>query len=128
MNSLTYSEIKEMLLEDYSELVENEDFTMEQAIAYMLEDSVRLMKKNNDNYISTIIGLSIIGLKENILTDYLYERLLKIDMNVLKTYEKNDKETLLEDIKYANNCLSENSYELLKDELYKSRVDMLLEK
>ena len=126
MEKLTYKEIKEMLLDDYSDLIENEGFTPEQAIAAMLEDSVLLMKKDSNNYISTVIGLSLIALKENILPDYLYDRIIKLDNNNFNGYDDEDLKLLLVDKNYINKRINTKNYTLLQDEAYKTRVSMLL--
>jgi len=125
MNEITYKETKEMLMEDYMEFTE-EGYTPAQSIAAMLEDSINFMLKSDNNYINSVIGLSIISLEKGILPDYLYERLLKLDNNNYQNYDVEDVKTLSQDKLNINQYLNDQNYKLIADELYKARVNMLL--
>lgn len=124
---MTYTEIREMFLKDYHELRNNEKYTVEQAVGYLTEDSIFLMSLSPQNYTNTIVALCVICLDEGILTDYLYERFLKLDLIENVKYMGGDKSCLDEDKKSVQERMKSKDYLLLEDANFKARVDMLLE-
>jgi hypothetical protein len=125
---MTYTEIKEMFLKDYHELRNNEQYTIEEAVGYLTEDSIFLMSLSPQNYINTIVVLCVICLDEGALMDYLYERFLKLDLIENRKYIGDDKNCLDEDKKNVEKQIKNQNYQLLEDVNFKARVDMLLEK
>ncbi|MHC5229399.1 hypothetical protein ACYSNW_14060 [Enterococcus sp. LJL99] len=125
MSEINYLEAKELTLEDYEDFIEDEGFSPSQAIAATFEDSVLMMKKSHKVYVSVMVNLSILSLNQKFLPDYLLEK-----QEVLKELDGlNEEEQSVydSDISTLNQLLSNQNFEIDKDEEYKLRVEMLLE-
>lgn len=126
MEEMSYEVIKEMLVEDYNKVIEIESYSIKQAIAELLEDSVNMMKKNKDNYVSVIVGLAKISLENNVIPNYILERFIDLSENIIEFYKYKDSPVFINDRTYVNVKLKEKHFDVIDDE-YKKRVDMLLE-
>lgn len=125
MKSLSYLEAKELTLEDYEDFIEDEGFNPNQAIAATFEDSVLMMKKSNKVYVSVMINLSILSLNKNFIPDYLLER--QESLSKLEGLIEEEQLAYEIDINTLNRLLSNQNFEIDKDEEYRLRVNMLLE-
>ncbi|MGX7418399.1 hypothetical protein ACWOFR_06295 [Carnobacterium gallinarum] len=125
MSEMSYLEAKKLTLEDYEDFIEDEGFSPSQAIAATFEDSVLMMKKSHKVYVSVMINLSILSLNKNFIPDYLLER----QESLSKLEDLNEEEQLAYelDINTLNRLLSNQNFEIDKDEEYRLRVNMLLE-
>ncbi|MBC1501368.1 hypothetical protein HB943_12215 [Listeria weihenstephanensis] len=124
MSEISYLEAKELTLEDYEDFIENEGFNPNQAIAATFEDSVLMMKKSNKVYVSVMINLSILSLKKNFIPDYLFEK--QESLPKLEDLNEEDQSNYDLDINNLNQLLSNQNFEIEKDEEYRLRVNMLL--
>ncbi|MBC2379263.1 hypothetical protein HBP49_13825 [Listeria welshimeri] len=117
MSEISYLEAKELTLEDYEDFIEDEEFSPSQAIAATFEHSVLMMKKSHKVYVSVMINLSILSLKENFMPDYLLER----QENLFKLEGLNEEEQSAYnwDINALNQLLSNQNFEIDKDEEYR---------
>ena len=125
MSEVSYLEAKELILEDYQDFIEDEGFNPNQAIAATLEDSVLMMRKSNKVYVSVMINLSILSLKENFIPDYLLER--QENLPKLEGLNEEEQSAYNWDINTLNQLLNNQNFEIDKDEEYRLRVNMLLE-
>lgn len=124
MSEISYLEAKELTLEDYEDFIEDEGFSPSQAIAATFEDSVLMMKKSHKFYVSVMINLSILSLKENFIPDYLLER--QENLSKLEGLNEEEQSAYNWDINALNQLLSNQNFEIDKDEEYRLRVNMLL--
>lgn len=124
MSEISYLEAKELTLEDYEDFIEDEGFSPSQAIAATFEDSVLMMKKCHKVYVSVMINLSILSLKENFIPDYLLER--QENLSKLEGLNEEEQSAYNWDINALNQLLSNQNFEIDKDEEYRLRVNMLL--
>lgn len=124
MSEISYLEAKELTLEDYEDFIEDERFSPSQAIAATFEDSVLMMKKSHKVYVSVMINLSILSLKENFIPDYLLER--QENLSKLEGLNEEEQSAYNWDINALNQLLSNQNFEIDKDEEYRLRVNMLL--
>ena len=124
MKSLSYLEAKELTLEDHEDFIEDEGFGPSQAIAATFEDSVLMMKKSHKVYVSVMINLSILSLRENFIPDYLLER--QENLSKLEGLNEEEQSAYNWDINALNQLLSNQNFEIDKDEEYRLRVNMLL--
>lgn len=124
MSEISYLEAKELTLEDYEDFIEDEGFSPSQAIAATFEDSVLMMKKSHKVYVSVMINLSFLSLKENFIPDYLLER--QENLSKLEGLNEEEQSAYNWDIKALNQLLSNQNFEIDKDEEYRLRVNMLL--
>ncbi|MBP2100367.1 hypothetical protein [Enterococcus rivorum] len=124
MSEISYLEAKELTLEDYEDFIEDEGFSPSQAIAATFEDSVLMMKKSHKVYVSVMINLSILSLKENFIPDYLLER--QENLSKLEGLNEEEQSAYNWDINALNQLLSNQNFEIDKDEEYRLRVNMLL--
>lgn len=124
MSEINYLEAKELTLEDYEDFIEDEGFSPSQAIAATFEDSVLMMKKSPKVYVSVMINLSILSLKENFIPDYLLER--QENLSKLEGLNEEEQSAYNWDINALNQLLSNQNFEIDKDEEYRLRVNMLL--
>ncbi|KRN57321.1 hypothetical protein [Carnobacterium divergens] len=124
MSEISYLEAKELTLEDYEDFIEDEGFSPSQAIAATFEDSVLMMKKSHKVYVSVMINLSILSLKENFIPDYLLER--QENLSKLEGLNEEEQSAYNWDINVLNQLLSNQNFEIDKDEEYRLRVNMLL--
>lgn len=124
MSEISYLEAKELTLEDYDDFIEDEGFSPSQAIAPTFEDSVLMMKKSHKVYVSVMINLSILSLKENFIPDYLLER--QENLSKLEGLNEEEQSAYNWDINALNQLLSNQNFEIDKDEEYRLRVNMLL--
>ncbi len=124
MSEISYLEAKELTLEDYEDFIEDEGFSPSQAIAATFEDSVLMMKKNHKVYVSVMINLSILSLKENFIPDYLLER--QENLSKLEGLNEEEQSAYNWDINALNQLLSNQNFEIDEDEEYRLRVNMLL--
>lgn len=124
MDKLNYLECKDLTQESYEEYINEEGFNVEQAIAATLEDSVLMMKRDNIGYVSVITSLAILALSENIIPDYIIEKLKHIDIS---NFSEEDKKIYVVDKKYIEDRLTNDDFTIIKDDIYKSRVNMLLQ-
>ncbi|MBC1673467.1 hypothetical protein HB950_14195 [Listeria welshimeri] len=124
MSEISYLEAKELTLEDYEDFIEDEEFSPSQAIAATFEDSVLMMKKSHKVYVSVMINLSILSLKENFIPDYLLER--QENLSKLEGLNEEEQSAYNWDINALNQLLSNQNFEIDKDEEYRLRVNMLL--
>lgn len=124
MSEISYLEAKELTLEDYEDFIEDEGFSPSQAIAATFEDSVLMMKKSPKVYVSVMINLSILSLKENFIPDYLLER--QENLPKLEGLNEEEQSAYNWDINALNQLLSNQNFEIDKDEEYRLRVNMLL--
>ncbi len=126
MEDLGYCEVKELVIEDYNDFIQEEGFDKEQAIAATLEDSILMIRKSHVVYVSAIVNLGLICLQEKFIVDYVYVRLLEILKDELIELSQEDKVSYQNDKKMLETLLSKENYEIKKDETYKARIDMLL--
>lgn len=124
MSEISYLEAKELTLEDYEDFIEDEGFSPSQAIAATFEDSVLMMKKSHKVCVSVMINLSILSLKENFIPDYLLER--QENLSKLEGLNEEEQSAYNWDINVLNQLLSNQNFEIDKDEEYRLRVNMLL--
>ena len=124
MSEISYLEAKKLTLEDYEDFIEDERFSPSQAIAVTFEDSVLMMKKSHKVYVSVMINLSILSLKENFIPDYLLER--QENLSKLEGLNEEEQSAYNWDINALNQLLSNQNFEIDKDEEYRLRVNMLL--
>ncbi|RDX01171.1 hypothetical protein [Listeria kieliensis] len=124
MSEISYLEAKELTLEDYEDFIEDEGFSPSQAIAATFEDSVLMMKKSHKVYVSVMINLSILSLKENFIPDYLLER--QENLSKLEDLNEEEQSAYNWDINALNQLLSNQNFEIVEDEEYRLRVNMLL--
>ena len=127
MDKLDYLEIKEDLLEDLDEYVNNLKYTREQAIVASFEDCTLMMKAYKDNYVSVIIILSVLSLKNDMIDDFIYERLVKTIEKYLDDYTFKDVKEFLEDKIYLEERLKKQDYSISDKAKYKNRANLLLE-
>lgn len=125
MSELSYLEAKKLTIEDYEDFIEDEGFSPSQAIAATFEDSVVMMRKSHKVYVSVMVNLSILSLKQNFIPDYLLEK--QKNLNKLDGLDKEEQTAYDLDISNLNRLLHDKNFEVDKDEEYKLRVDMLLE-
>lgn len=124
MSEVSYLEAKELTIEDYQDFIEDEGFNPNQAIAATFEDSILMMRKSNKVYVSVMINLSILSLKENFIQDYLLER--QENLSKLDGLNKEEQSAYNMDVNTLNQLLSNQNFEIDKDEEYRVRVNMLL--
>lgn len=124
MSEVSYLEAKELTIEDYQDFIEDEGFNPNQAIAATFEDSILMMRKSNKVYVSVMINLSILSLKENFIPDYLLER--QENLSKLDGLNKEEQSAYNMDVNTLNQLLSNQNFEIDKDEEYRLRVNMLL--
>lgn len=124
MSEISYLEAKELTLEDYEDFIEDEGFSPSQAIAATFEDSVIMMKKSHKVYVSVMVNLSILSLNQKFLPDYLLEK--KEVLKKLDGLNEEEQSVYDSDISTLNLLLSNQNFEIDKDEEYKLRVEMLL--
>jgi hypothetical protein len=125
MSEISYIEAKRLILEDYENFIEVEGFSPSQSIAATLEDSVLMMKKSHKVYVSVMVNLSILSLKQKILPDYLLEQ--QENLKELEGLTKEEQTIYDLDISILNQLLSNHKFIIDEDEEYKLRVKMLLE-
>ncbi|KMN45617.1 hypothetical protein [Bacillus sp. LK2] len=125
MEELGYLEAKELVVDDYNDFIEDEGFTPSQAIAATFEESVLMVRKSKKVYVSVIMTLAILSLKQNFIPDYLLERLDSLkEIDALNDEEKSIYE---EEKMNLQKLLDTQNYSIDKDDVYKLRVNMLLE-
>jgi len=124
MDELSYLEAKELTIEGYEELIEEDGFKPEHAVSATFEDSVYMMKKSNKIYVSVITTLSIISLEQNFIPDYLLEKIDSLEV----TEELNDDEKAIykEEKAKLESMLKTLDYRVEKNENYVERARMLL--
>jgi len=120
-----YSEIKEILNNDFGQFINEHTYTPSQAIGALLEDSICMMKQYKDNYISVLALLSVISLQNNFIDDFVYERLEKI-LEDLEEYKYRLQSEFLIDKEYLENRLRKHDFTVISNEDYKKRVNILL--
>ncbi|MFR3520237.1 MAG: hypothetical protein ACLTT4_17650 [Coprobacillus cateniformis] len=125
MNNMSYEIIKEMLIEDYNDFIEIESYSIKQAIAALLEDSVIMMNEDINNYISVIVILAKISLESNIIPNYILERFTILSDDMIKLYKYKEIPEFINDTAYIDNKLKKKNIEIIDDE-YKERVNILL--
>ncbi|MBC2317094.1 hypothetical protein HCC18_09545 [Listeria booriae] len=122
MSEISYLEAKELTLED---LLKMKGFTPNQAIAATFEDSVLMMKKSNKVYVSVMINLSILSLNKKFMPNYLLEK--QEILPRLENLNEEEQSAYELDINTLNQLLSNQNFEIDKDEEYRVKVNMLLE-
>lgn len=125
MNNMSYENMKEMLIEDYKDFIEIESYSINQAIAALLEDSVIMMKEDINNYISVIVILTKISLESDIIPNYILERFTILSDDIIKLYKYKEISEFINDKAYIDNKLKKKNIEIIDDE-YKERVNILL--
>ncbi|MBC2022854.1 hypothetical protein [Listeria booriae] len=125
MSEISYLEAKELTLKDYEDFIEDEGFTPNQAIAATFEDSVLMMKKSNKVYVSVMINLSILSLNKKFMPNYLLEK--QEILPRLENLNEEEQSAYELDINTLNQLLSNQNFEIDKDEEYRVKVNMLLE-
>ena len=125
MENSSYLKAKELTLEDYEDFIEDEGFSSSQAVAATFEDSVLMMKKSHKVYVSVMVNLSILSLKQDFLPDYLLEK--QESLKMVNGLNEEEQSVYDSDISTLNQLLSNQKFEIDKDEEYKLRVNMLLE-
>jgi len=125
-NDIKYFEAKEFAKDSFDEFFEENEFTFEQSIAAALEDNILPIKKNREVYLGVLVELSLICLENKLLPDYIYYRIEEIVTKKVVTKVSDDKDIFLNDIKIISTLLNKKDYSIVKDEIYKMRVDYLL--
>lgn len=82
------------------------------------------MKKSHKVYVSVMINLSILSLKENFIPDYLLER--QENLSKLEGLNEEEQSAYNWDINALNQLLSNQNFEIDKDKEYRLRVNILL--
>lgn len=113
MNNVSYENIKEMLIEDYNDFIEIESYSINQAIAALLEDSVIMMKEDINNYISVIVILTKISLESDIIPNYILERFTILSDDMIKLYKYKEITEFINDKAYIDNKLKKKTLKLL---------------
>jgi|GEM_PF-2874487 len=125
-NDIKYFEAKAFAKDSFNEFFEENEFTFEQSIAAALEDNILPIKKNREVYLGVLVELSLICLENKLLPDYIYYRIEEIVVKKDVTKISDDKDIFLNDIKMISNLLNKKDYSIVKDEIYKMRIDYLL--
>ncbi|MHC5218142.1 hypothetical protein ACYSNR_15890 [Enterococcus sp. LJL128] len=125
MSEISYLEAKKLTLKDYEDFIEDEGFSPSQAIAATFEDSVLMMRKSHKVYVSVMVNLSILSLNQNFLPDYLLEK--QESLKEFGGLNEEEQSIYDSDMSTLNQLLSNQNFEIDKDEEYKLRVNMLLE-
>lgn len=113
MNNMSYENMKEMLIEDYNDFIEIESYSINQAIAALLEDSVIMMKEDINNYISVIVILTKISLESDIIPNYILERFTILSDDIIKLYKYKEISEFINDKAYIDNKLKKKTLKLL---------------
>jgi len=124
MDELNYSEARELTIEGYNELIEEDGFSPEHAISAAFEDSIYMMKKSSKVYVSVMLTLSILSLEQKFIPDYLLERIDKLEV----VEELNDEEKVIYEDERAklDKMLETMDYRINKNESYIERARMLI--
>lgn len=125
MDEMSYKVIKEMLNEDYVDFIEVETYTTVQAIAALLEDSVMMMKKDRDNYISIIVALTELSLKSNTIPNYILERFTELSNDDIECYKYRDTSEFINSKSYIDVRMNKKDYNIYEDD-YQNRVNILM--
>jgi len=128
IDKLSYTDVIELMIENYNELIEDEGLSPDQAIAATLEDSVLIMRASEKAYVSAIMTLAILSLKQNFIPDYLLERLDMDSFKKIEGLDTEEREIFKKEINSLENLLNTSDYKVDKDEAYRMRVNMLLGK
>ncbi|WP_291562621.1 MULTISPECIES: hypothetical protein [unclassified Clostridium] len=126
MKNIDYKEAMHLAEDSFYEYKDDEGYSIGQSLAAALEDCILMMKKNKVMYNVVIIALSRIGMKYLILPDYLYERVLVILDNFPEDLEPNFAEEYNNMVNEIKIILEGKKFEIIKDEIYKARVNMIL--
>ncbi|MCL2353176.1 MAG: hypothetical protein FWC69_00945 [Defluviitaleaceae bacterium] len=125
-DKLDYLEVRELIIEDYDEFIELDDFSPEQSIAATLEGSIRLMRSSKKFYICVVITLAILSLKQGFIPDYLLICLDVVNFKGIEGLSDEEQSAFREDMDSLEKLLGMEDYKIDKDEIYKARVKMLL--
>lgn len=126
MKNIDYKEAKLLAENSFYEYKNDEGYSVEQSLAAALEDCILMMKKDKVVYNTVIIELSKLSMKYLILPDYLYDRVLVILDDFPTEFDSNFVEEYSDIINDIKIIFKEKKIEIINDEIYKARVNMLL--
>ncbi len=120
-----YTEIKEIIFESFNEYYKQQKYTIKQAMAVTLEESVLLMKESKVHYNMVIVSMMLIAINNNSFPAYIFDRFKKINPNLLK----GDVFSLsfINDYKKIKNEIEQHTAMAFEQFEFDLRVSMLLE-
>ncbi|MFV0395302.1 MAG: hypothetical protein ACK5LC_13055 [Coprobacillaceae bacterium] len=108
----------------FQEYIDEDGFTIAQASGKIIEESWKIINKSlfiTDCY---FINIAIESIKRGQIVDYIYNRVIEINVSEIINEEL---PLLLEDINQMKYMLKENKYEVIETSLAdKSRIDYIL--
>ncbi|GGA17502.1 hypothetical protein GCM10008018_72140 [Paenibacillus marchantiophytorum] len=129
MSMTSYERIKNSIVLDFEEYMEDKGLTEVQVSARILEEDWR--RVNDSLFTKTLyfVSIAIESLKNNVIADFIYSK-LDIYLENIKFEEmidKEDVEHLLQDIKICRKLIEKNEYKILEtSDSTKAGVDYIL--
>ncbi|GGA18124.1 hypothetical protein GCM10008018_72660 [Paenibacillus marchantiophytorum] len=129
MSMTSYERIKNSIVLDFEEYMEDEGLTVVQVSARILEEDWR--RVNDSLFTKTLyfVSIAIESLKNNVIADFIYSKLDMYLENIKfeEMIDKEDVEHLLQDIKICRKLIDKNEYKILEtSDSTKAGVDYIL--
>ncbi|WP_155988673.1 hypothetical protein [Paenibacillus massiliensis] len=129
MNLTSYDSIKNSIVLDFEEYIEEEGLNVAQVSAKTLEEDWRIV--NDSLFTKTLyfVSIAIESVKYKEIADFIYSRLDSYLENSKfeETIDENEVKQLLEDIQYCKELLASNELKILETTYTtKARVEYIL--
>ncbi|MBC6298228.1 hypothetical protein HCJ45_14025 [Listeria sp. FSL L7-1517] len=125
-NLPTYDDIVEAVQLDLDEYVNEDGLTIAQASAKILEEEWQDINEDECVKYSYLLTLALDGIKQNQLSDFLYDKLEFYGNNILKM-DNNESSQLKQDFLKYQEKLKEQNFDMIETNVNtKSRVDYIL--
>ncbi|ALP36007.1 hypothetical protein ASL14_07315 [Paenibacillus sp. IHB B 3084] len=129
MSMTSYERIKNSVVLDFEEYIEEEGLSVAQVAAKILEEDWRRVNVSLFTKTLYFVSIAIESLKYNKIADFIYSKLDSYLENTKfeETIEKNDVEQLLQDIQICKKLIDDNKYKVLETTYStKAGVDYIL--
>lgn len=129
MNLTSYESIKNSIVLDFEEYIEEEGLNVAQVAAKTLEEDWRIVNVSLFTKTLYFVSIAIESLKYNEIADFVYSKLDSYLENTKfeETVDENDVEQLLQDIHICKELINKNNYDIREtSDSAKARVEYIL--
>lgn len=114
MNMTSYESIKNSIVLDFEEYIEEEGLNVAQVAAKTLEEDWRIVNVSLFTKTLYFVSIAIESLKYKEIADFIYSKLANYLENITfeETVEKHDVEQLLQDIHICKELINKNNYDI----------------
>lgn len=129
MNMTSYGSIKNSIVLDFEEYIEEEGLNVAQVAAKTLEEDWRIVNVSLFTKTLYFVSIAIESLKYKEIADFVYSKLDSYLDNTKfeETVDENDVEQLLQDIRICKELINKNNYDIREtSDSTKARVEYIL--